>query len=331
MHKAKQAVGDKIALFGSVNPFTTLIDGSPEDVRKEALALATRVGYNGGFVLAAGCDTDWNVPDENFHAMVQAAMDVTYPLDPEKFAAELEGVFLPGEKEYAHRQASKLIPVSKVTTPEEKLLQDLSDAVLTYDGDRCRELAEKGLEMGMSAKQLIFDGLSVGMRISGDKYERNELFVVDMLKSSKAMDKALEILVPLIRKDVAETSGAKIVLGLVRGNTQDIGKNLVSLMLTANGYDVIDLGKNVKPETFVETAEKEGADIIAMSVMTNSSVTYVRKTLEALESHGVRNKYGLMFGGAGANKKIGEELGIFYGADANDAVTYVKEWQQHLN
>jgi methylmalonyl-CoA mutase cobalamin-binding domain/chain len=148
-----------------------------------------------------------------------------------------------------------------------------------------------------------------------------------MLKSSKAMDKAFEVLVPLIKQDTAESAGVKIVLGLVRGNTQDIGKNLVSLMLTANGYDVVDLGKNVKPEEFFEAAEKEDADIIAMSVMTNSSISYVEKTLDALRAAGVRDKCGIMFGGASANAKLGEGLGIFYGADANDAVAYVKEWQ----
>ncbi|MEZ4661571.1 MAG: MtaA/CmuA family methyltransferase [Caldilineaceae bacterium] len=335
MHKAKRAIGGKVALFGSVNPFTTLIDGTPEDVRRESLALATRVGYNGGFVLAAGCDTDWNTPDANIHAMVQTAMEVTYPLDIQKYAKELaDGNSLPGEQEYAQKQKSKLIPVSEVTTAEEKILAGLRDAVIDYDGARCRMLAQEGLALGMAATELIFDGLSVGMRICGDMYERNERFVVDMLKCSKAMDKALDILVPLIKGEAtnAQAVSTKIVLGLVRGNTQDIGKNLVSLMLTANGFEVIDLGKNVKPETFVETAEREGAHIIGMSVMTNSSITYVEQTLAVLEVRGLRHKVGLMFGGASANQKIGADLGIFYGADANEAVAYVKEWQhQHRN
>jgi methylmalonyl-CoA mutase cobalamin-binding domain/chain len=334
MHKAKRAVGGKIALFGSINPFTTLIDGTPEDVRRESLALATRVGYNGGFVLAAGCDTDWNTPDENFHAMVQTAMEVTYPMDINKYRDELNGAFVPGEEEYAAKQRSKLIPAADITTPEERILFGLRDAVLDYDGERCRELASKGLEMGVPATRLIFDGLSIGMRICGDMYERNERFVVDMLKCSRAMDSALDILVPLIKEGATDANGSsvKVVLGLVRGNTQDIGKNLVSLMLSANGFEVVDLGKNVKPEKFVETAVNEKADIIGMSVMTNSSVAYVEKTLEALEAQGLRDKVGIMFGGASANQKIADNLGIFYGADANEAVAYAQEWQkQHLN
>jgi methylmalonyl-CoA mutase cobalamin-binding domain/chain len=116
-----------------------------------------------------------------------------------------------------------------------------------------------------------------------------------------------------------------VVVGLVRGNTQDIGKNLVCLMLKANGFKVIDLGKNVKPEEFIETAEKNNAIAIGMSVMTNSSTVYVEKVVEMLKQQGKADKYLLMTGGAAANKGIANNFGIRYGQDANAAVDLVRE------
>jgi methanogenic corrinoid protein MtbC1 len=120
------------------------------------------------------------------------------------------------------------------------------------------------------------------------------------------------------------SASGTIVVGLVRGNTQDIGKNLVCLMLKANGYKVIDLGKNVKPEQFIDTAEKEGAVAIGMSVMTNSSTVYVEKVVEMLKAQGKGDRYLLMMGGAAANRGVAEKFGVRYGLDANAAVSLVK-------
>jgi methanogenic corrinoid protein MtbC1 len=140
------------------------------------------------------------------------------------------------------------------------------------------------------------------------------------------MDKAMPVLTPLL-----EASGGDggptgtVVVGLVRGNTQDIGKNLVCLMLKANGFNVIDLGKNVKPEQFIKTAEENDAIAIGMSVMTNSSTVYAEKTKQLLEEKGLGDKYLLMFGGAAANVGLAREMGLEYGLDANAAVELVKE------
>jgi methylmalonyl-CoA mutase cobalamin-binding domain/chain len=171
----------------------------------------------------------------------------------------------------------------------------------------------------------VFDGLSLGMKIVGDMYERNERFVTDMLKAAKTMDKAMPILTPILESSgSADGPTGTVVVGLVRGNTQDIGKNLVCLMLKANGYKVIDLGKNVKPEQFLATAEENDAVAIGMSVMTNSSTVYVEKVVELLEGQGKSDKYLLMTGGAAINRANAEQMGTRYGSDANAAVSLVK-------
>jgi methylmalonyl-CoA mutase cobalamin-binding domain/chain len=197
---------------------------------------------------------------------------------------------------------------------------------MDYDGEKAIEWTQKGIDRGMSAQDIVFDGLSLGMKIVGDMYERNERFVTDMLKAAKTMDKAMPLLTPLLESSGSgEGPTGTVVVGLVRGNTQDIGKNLVCLMLKANGYKVIDLGKNVKPEQFIATAEENNAVAIGMSVMTNSSAVYVQKVVDTLTEQGKRDRFLLMSGGAAINRVNAEQMGTKYGSDANAAVSMVKD------
>ena len=335
MDKAKQAIGGEISLMGTLSPFSTLVHGSTDDVRNEVKKLAAEVGYNGGFICMPGCDIDWNVPEENLRAMIQQCAEIKYPMDVASLG-DLSNVYLAGHPKHPGKRSSSAEDdqqiehlydhTGKDASPEEEVNQHLVKAIMEYDGDKAIEWTKKGLERGMSAQDIVFDGLSLGMKIVGDMYERNERFVTDMLKAAKTMDKAMPVLAPLL-----EASGGgdgptgTVVMGLVRGNTQDIGKNLVCLMLKANGFNVIDLGKNVKPEQFIETAEEENAIAIGMSVMTNSSSVYVQKVKDLLEEQGKADKFLLMCGGAAANRGIANDMGVTYGIDANAAVMLVKE------
>jgi len=336
MDKAKQAIGGEISLMGTLSPFSTLMHGSTEDVANECKKLAAEVGYNGGFVLMPGCDIDWTVPDENLKAMIDTCASIKYPMDVQALG-DLSNVYLPGHPKHPGKRASSAEgdeAIAKLRekagagelTEKDEVNEKLVEAILEYDGDKAIEWTKKGLERGMSAQEIVFDGLSLGMKIVGDMYERNERFVTDMLKAAKTMDKAMPILTPIL-----EASGGgdgptgTVIVGLVRGNTQDIGKNLVCLMLKANGFKVIDLGKNVKPEQFIEAAEKENAVAIGMSVMTNSSTVYVEKTKQMLDEQGKGGRYLLMCGGAAANRGNAKQMGVEYGIDANAAVKIVRD------
>ena len=335
MDKAKQAIGGEISLMGTLSPFSTLVHGSPQEVRNEVKKLAAEVGYNGGFICMPGCDIDWNVPDENMKAMIDQCAEIKYPMDIAALG-DLSEVYLAGHPKHPGKRApstegdeamaSLWAKQGEDASPKDEVNQKLVEAIMEYDGDKAIEWTKKGLERDMTAQEIVFDGLSLGMKIVGDMYERNERFVTDMLKAAKTMDKAMPVLTPLL-----EASGSgdgptgTVVVGLVRGNTQDIGKNLVCLMLKANGFNVIDLGKNVKPEQFIDTAERENAIAIGMSVMTNSSSVYVKKVKDMLDEQGKGDKYLLMCGGAAANKGIAREMGVAYGLDANAAVALVRE------
>lgn len=332
---AKRAIGDKISLMGSLSPYSTLTHGTPEDVAREVKKLAAEVGYNGGFVCMPGCDIDWTVPEENMRALIDTCASIKYPLNIEELG-DLSNVYLAGNPKHPGRRKISTdsdqmvrmgIQKTKANkTPEEEVYSGLANAIMDYDGDKTVEWTKKGLELGLTPQQIIFDGLSLGMKMVGDLYERNQRFITDMIKAAKTMDKAMPILVPLLE---ASGSGGRsketVIVGLVRGNTQDIGKNLVVLMLKANGFNVIDLGKNVKPEEFVEAAEANNAVAIGISVMTNSSVTYAEKTVKLLKEKGLADKYMVMTGGAAMNQQIAAEIGAIYGSDANAAVALVRE------
>ncbi len=334
MDHAKRAIGGDISLMGTLSPFSTLMHGTPTEVANEVKKLAAEVGYNGGFVCMPGCDIDWNIPEENMRAMIDACAAIKYPMDVQSLG-DLSNVFLPGHPKHPAKRANTAAGDVKVkemkdhdtpNSPEEEVYQKLVEAIMDYDGEKAIEWTKKGLDRGLTPQKIVFDGLSLGMKIVGDMYERNERFVTDMLKAAKTMDKAMPVLTPLL-----EASGASggptgtVIIGLVRGNTQDIGKNLVCLMLKANGFKVVDLGKNVKPEEFIAAAEQHDAVAIGMSVMTNSSTVYVEKVKQLLEQKGETAKYLLMCGGAAANKGLAENMGIRYGSDANAAVTLVKD------
>ncbi|GAB6174108.1 hypothetical protein JCM15765_35860 [Paradesulfitobacterium aromaticivorans] len=332
---AKRAIGDKVSLMGTLSPYSTLTHGTPEDVAREVRKLAAEVGYNGGFVCMPGCDIDWTVPEENMRALIDTCASIKYPMDIEALG-DLSDVYLAGNPKHPGmhkistdddqlvRMGIKKSQVMK--TPEEEVYANLASAIVEYDGDKVVEWTKKGLEMGLTPQQIIFDGLSLGMKIIGDLYERNERFITDMLKAAKTMDKAMPILVPLLEADgLKKGKKETVVMGLVRGNTQDIGKNLVVLMLKANNFNVIDLGKNVTPEQFIEAAEANHAVAIGMSVMTNSSVTYAEKTVKMLREQGVGDKYLVMVGGAAMNEEIASQIGTIYGSDANAAVSLVRE------
>lgn len=334
--QAKRSIGGQISLMGTLSPYSTLTHGTPADVANEVKKLAAEAGFNGGFVCMPGCDIDWTVPDENMRALIDTCASIKYPMDIESLG-DLSNVYLAGHPKHPGKrvistEGDQLVRMgitmaqTNQRTPEEEVFFNLANAIMEYDGDRVVEWTRKGLALGLTAQQIIFDGLSLGMKMVGDLYERNERFITDMIKSAQTMEKAMPILVPLLEASGrGEDKKATVVIGLVRGNTQDIGKNLVVLMLKANGYNVIDLGKNVRPEQFVEAAKEKGAVAIGMSVMTNSSVVYAQETVELLRKQGLADKYLLMAGGAAMNETIASRVSVKYGSDANAAVTLVKE------
>lgn len=203
-------------------------------------------------------------------------------------------------------------------------LKRLSDGVFEMEEDDVIEAANEYLEEGYPALEGIMDGLVDGMNRAGVLYEEEEYFVTDLLLCSDAMYEGLDILKPHIPVD-AEEKKIKGVIGVVEGDTHDIGKNLVRIMLEAGGFEMIDLGRDVSLDEFVDRAVNEGADFICMSTLMTTTMGGMEKVIENLKSKNIRNNFKVFIGGGPISQKFAEQIGADgYSSNAVEAVQLVK-------
>ena len=207
---------------------------------------------------------------------------------------------------------------------KQEILNALASAVIDMDEEAAKAAAIAAIETGMSAYEAITEGLVKGMQVVGDKYEQQEYFIPEVLLCSDAMIAGLEILQPHLPVD-HNTGAEKVVIGVVQGDTHDIGKNLVKIMLEAAGYEVHDLGRNVPLASFVDKAEEVGASIIAMATLMTTTMEGMRTVIEELESRGMRERTTVIIGGGPISQAFADEIGAdLYATDANVAVRKLK-------
>jgi len=191
-----------------------------------------------------------------------------------------------------------------------------------YDGkaDEVGTATQKALDEGMSAQEILSDGLMGGMDEVGKDFKAGDLFIPEVLMSAKAMHAGMAVLRPLLAESGA-LSLAKMVIGTVAGDLHDIGKNLVGMMLEGAGFEIIDLGTDVSPEKFVEAVRAEGADLVGMSALLTTTMPGMKATIEALTEAGLRDRVKVIVGGAPVTASFAEEIGAdAYAPDAASAV-----------
>lgn len=202
---------------------------------------------------------------------------------------------------------------------KQEIFDGLAEAVVSGDTEKAEKFAKEVISNGLDAYEAIMDGCSKGMGIVSQRYEAGEMYVPEILCSAEAMNVAIDILKPHIKADPA-VSPKKVVLGVTKGDVHEIGKNLVKLMMEAAGFKVIDLGRDVSTETFVETVKREDADICAMSALMTTSMIFMPETIKQVKK--VKPDIITMVGGGPLSPDVAEN----YGADgyAKDAATAVK-------
>ena len=204
-------------------------------------------------------------------------------------------------------------------------LQALADNIIKGKKNPAVELANQALAEGIAPQTIINDGLIAGMAVVGEKFKKNEFYVPEVLIAARAMKECMAILKPLLADTGAKPVGT-VVLGTVKGDLHDIGKNLVSMMLQGNGFEVIDLGVDVSPEQFIASAKEKNAEIIALSALLTTTMPGMKQTVDALEAAGVRGTIKVMIGGAPVTQKFADEIGADgYAPDAASAVDKAKE------
>jgi len=194
-----------------------------------------------------------------------------------------------------------------------------------------RALAEEAVRSGLDLLEVVEKGYVPGIQKVGELWEQGEYFLPELITSAEAMKAAMSVLDPeLNRKGVGARMGGKVVIGTVEGDIHDIGKNLVASMLQAGGFEVIDLGADVKLEKFIETAEAVGAGMICLSALLTTTMANQRRLIGLLRDKGLRDKYKVLVGGAPASRKWAEEIGADgYAENAVAAVKLAKSLAGH--
>ncbi len=205
------------------------------------------------------------------------------------------------------------------------LLSEISEALQKGDNAKVGELTQQAIDEGMQPKVVLDDGLIAGMDVIGKRFRNHEIFLPDVLLSARAMYAGMDLLKPLFLQDEVPSIG-KVVLGTVQGDLHDIGKNLVGIMLKGAGFEIVDLGKDVPPEVFVDTAEKEEAGIIGMSTLLTTTAPAMIRVIEILRERGLDGRIKTIVGGAPVSQDLAKEIGAdAYGYDAANAVDSAKD------
>jgi 5-methyltetrahydrofolate--homocysteine methyltransferase len=202
-------------------------------------------------------------------------------------------------------------------------LQRMCRALQEGEVDEVTALARQALDDGVDAETILSDALLRGMDVVGEKFKVNEMFVPDVIFAARAMTAAMEVLQPILTERGVEPVG-RVVIGTVKGDLHDIGKNLVGMMLKGGGFKVVDMGIDVSPEAFVEAAKSENAEVIALSALLTTTMPQMKNVVDAVKAAGISTK--TMIGGAPVTQEYADEIGAEgYAPDAASAVDKAKE------
>ena len=204
------------------------------------------------------------------------------------------------------------------------ILNQISESLQQGDDEEVFELTKKAIGKEIHPKDILDNGLIAGMNIVGEQFKKHEIFLPDVLMAAKAMYAGMDQLKPLLITEGIPSRG-KVVIGTVHGDLHDIGKNLVGIMLKGAGFEVIDLGKDVPAEKFVETAKRENAGLIGMSALLTTTMQTMKEVIEILKKIDPEGKIKTIIGGAPLSKEFADEIGAdAYAYDAANAVECVK-------
>ena len=211
-----------------------------------------------------------------------------------------------------------------MSADKEKLLAELDRCVLEMEDEAVTGVAQEYVDNGYDAYEGIVNGLSRGMEKAGELYEQEEYFVPELLICSDAMYNGLDVLRPHLPKDASRGSVA-VVIGVVQGDTHDIGKNLVKIMLEAAGFQVYDLGRDVEPRAFVEKAKEVGARIICLSTLMTTTMHNMKTVVDLLREESLQDQIKVMIGGGPVSQAYAAQIGAdAYTTDAAAAAGWAK-------
>ena len=198
------------------------------------------------------------------------------------------------------------------------------DALVGCDEPKVLKLVQNGLDEGVAAKEILNQGLIAGMDIVGEKMENEDMFIPEVLMAAKVMSAAVGILKPLLAEEDMSVMG-KVIIGTVKGDLHDIGKNLVAMMLESAGFEVYNLGVDISPDKFVSEVNEKNANMVCLSALLTTTMPMMKQTIDAVVESGLRDRVKIMVGGAPVTKNYANEIGADgYAPDAGSATKLAK-------
>jgi len=206
-----------------------------------------------------------------------------------------------------------------------EILEQISTAVIEGNLDEIEDLTDNALDEGLSAEEILNKGLMLGMDYVGAEFKAGNMFVPEVLRSARAMQTSMEILRPLLIESGVKMIG-KVLLGTVKGDLHDIGKNLVGMMCEGAGFEVKDIGKDLAPEAFVKGIQEFEPDIMGMSALLTTTMRAMESTVKVLKEAGLRDKVKIMVGGAPVTQAFADQIGADgYASNAAGAADLAKK------
>jgi len=203
---------------------------------------------------------------------------------------------------------------------KEAILRGLSDAVYDMEEEDAVTYANRAIDDAVDAYEAIEKGLADGMQRAGVSFEEEEYFIPELLLCADALNAGLDVLKPHIVIDEKAAARKKIIIGVMQGDTHDIGKNLVRILTEAGGFEITDLGRDVPPAVFVETAVREDADVIALSTLMTTTMPGMPKVIELLKERGIRERFKVIVGGGPVSQAFADKIGADgYAPNASEA------------
>jgi 5-methyltetrahydrofolate--homocysteine methyltransferase len=203
-------------------------------------------------------------------------------------------------------------------------LQTITETLITGDSKKLQELVQEALNAGIPANDILRKGLIAGMDIVGEKMQSGDMFIPEVLMAARAMSFSVEILKPLLAEGEAASAG-KMIIGTVKGDLHDIGKNLVVMMMESAGFEVIDLGVDVEPDMFVKAIKENKPSLVGLSALLTTTMPMMRKSIESIKDSGLRDSLKIIVGGAPVTQAFADEIGADgFAADAGSASKLAK-------